>query len=40
MNVLLNNNIRQRGLITHEQPWVDRKTVMSARDEITVGTEF
>ena len=39
VNILLNNILIQRGLITHEQKWDDRKTVKSARDEITVGTE-
>ena len=39
VNVLLNNILVQRGLITHEQKWEDRKTVRTARDEITVGTE-
>ena len=29
----------QRGLITHEQKWEDRKTVRTAQDEITVGNE-
>ena len=39
VNILLNNIMVQRGLITHEQKWEDRKTVRTARDEITVGTE-
>ena len=39
VNILLNNILKQRGLITHEQKWEDRKTVITARDEITVGTE-
>ena len=39
LNVLLNNILVQRGLVSHEQRWDDRKTVMSARDEITTGTE-
>ena len=39
LNVLLNNILIQRGLITHEQQWEDGKTVMSTRDEITTGTE-
>ena len=39
VDILLNNILVQRGLITHEQKWEDRKTVRSARDEITVGTE-
>ena len=39
VNILLNNVLVQRGLITHEQKWEDRKMVKSARDEITIGTE-
>ena len=39
VNILLNNIMVQRGLITHEQKWEDRKTVRTPRDEITVGTE-
>ena len=39
VNILLNNILTQRGLISHEQKWEDRKTVRTARDEITVGTE-
>ena len=39
VNILLNNILIQRGLITHEQKWEDRKTVRTPRDEITVGTE-
>ena len=39
VNIHLNNILVQRGLISHEQKWEDRKTVRSARDEITVGTE-
>ena len=39
VNILLNNILRQRGLIPHEQKWEDRKMVRTARDEITVGTE-
>ena len=39
VNILLNNILIQRGLITHEQQWEDRKMVRSARDEITIGTE-
>ena len=39
MNVILNNIHIQRGLISREQKWEDRKTVRTARDEITVGTE-
>ena len=37
--VLLNNILIKRGLIAHEQKWEERKTVRTARDEITVGTE-
>ena len=39
LNILLNNVLKQRGLISHEQRWEDRKTVRTASDEITVGTE-
>ena len=39
VNILLNNILTQRGLITHEQKWEDRKTVRTCRDKITVGTE-
>ena len=39
VNILLNNILKQRGLITYEQKWDDRKTVRTTRDEITVGTE-
>ena len=39
VNILLNNVLIQRGLIDHEQKWEDRKTVKTAKDEITVGTE-
>ena len=39
VNILLNNILVQRGLITHEQKWEDRKIVRTARDEITIGTE-
>ena len=39
VNILLNNILVQRGLITHEQKWEDRKTVRTPNDEITVGTE-
>ena len=39
VKILLNNILVQRGVIYHEQKLEDRKTVMSARDEITVGTE-
>ena len=39
VNILLNNILKQRGLITHEQKWEDRNVVKSAQDEITIGTE-
>ena len=39
VNILLNNILVQRGIITHEQRWEDRKMVRSANDEITIGTE-
>ena len=39
VNILLNKILFQRGLISHEQKWEDRKMVRTARDEITVGTE-
>ena len=38
-NILLNNILKQRGLVSNEQRWEDRKTVRTPRDEITVGTE-
>ena len=37
--ILLNNILKQRGLMTHEQKWDDRKMVLTRTDEITVGTE-
>ena len=39
VNILLNNILVQRGVISHEQRWEERKMVRTARDEITVGTE-
>ena len=39
VNILLNNILIQRGLVSHEQKWEDRKMVRSSRDEITIGTE-
>ena len=39
MNILLNNILVQRGLVSHEQRWEDRKMVRAAGDEITIGTE-
>ena len=39
VNIMLNNILVQRGLISHGQKWEDRKTVRTAKDEITIGTE-
>ena len=39
VNILLNNILVQRKLITHEQKWEDRKMVRVETDEITIGTE-
>ena len=39
LSVILNNILKRRGLVTHEQKWDDRKTVRTAKDEITIGTE-
>ena len=39
VNILLNNILVQRGLISHEQEWEDRKMVRTRTDEITIGTE-
>ena len=39
VNILLNTIHKQRGLITHEQRWEDRKMVKTAHDEITIWTE-
>ena len=39
VNILLNNIMIMRKLITHEQKWEDRKMVRTDTDEITVGTE-
>ena len=39
MNILLNNILLQMGLVSHEQKWEDQKTVKTAKDEISVGTE-
>ena len=39
VNILLNNILKQRVLITHEQKWDDRKMVRTTQDEITIGTE-
>ena len=35
----MNNNLKQRELIAHEQKWDERKIVKTPTDEITVGTE-
>ena len=39
VNILLNNILVKRGLVSHEQKWEDRKMVRTGRDEITIGTE-
>ena len=39
VNILLNNILFQRGLISHEQKLEEMKTIRTASDEITVGTE-
>ena len=39
VNILLNNILKQRGLIAHEQRWEERKTIRTPRDENAVGTE-
>ena len=39
VNILLNNILKQRGLVSHEQRWEDSKMVRSLNDEITIGTE-
>ena len=39
VNILLNNSLRQRWLITHEQKLEDRKMVRTPTDEVTIGTE-
>ena len=39
VNILLNNVLKQRGLITPEQKWGERKMVRTPSDEITIGTE-
>ena len=39
VNILLNNILIQRGVISHEQKWEERKMVKTTLDEITVGTE-
>ena len=39
VNILLNNVLIKRKLISHEQKWEERKTVRSQNDEITIGTE-
>ena len=37
-NILLNNILKQRGLVVHEQKWEEMKTVRTASNEITIGT--
>ena len=39
VNILLNNILVQRKLVTHEQKWEDRTMVRTPTDEITIGTE-
>ena len=39
VNILLNNILVWRKLISHEQRWEDRKMVRTPMDEITIGTE-
>ena len=39
VNILLNNILKQRGLVSNEQRWEDRKMVKTDHDEITIGTE-
>ena len=39
VNIILNNILVQRGLAMREHKWDDRKTVRTAHDEITIGTE-
>ena len=39
VNILLNNILIQRRLISDEQKWEDRKIVRTDTDEITIGTE-
>ena len=39
VNILLNNILLKRGLISPEQRWEDRKMVRTPHDEITIGTE-
>ena len=39
INIILNNILKQRGVISHEQKLEDRKTVRTACDESTIGTE-
>ena len=39
VNILINNILKQRGLVSKEQDWDDRKMVKTTRDEITIGTE-
>ena len=39
VNILLNNILLQRGLVTHERKWEDKKMVRTPTDEIAIGTE-
>ena len=39
VDIILNNILVQRGLVSHEQKWEERKAVRTTKDEITVGTE-
>ena len=39
VNILLNNILVRRGLITNEQKWEGMKTIRTSNDEIAVGTE-
>ena len=39
VNILLNNVLKRRGLISHEQKWEDSKIVKTSRGKLTVGTE-
>ena len=39
VNILLDNILVQRGIISHEQRWEDRKMVRTTHDEITIRTE-
>ena len=39
VDIPLNNILKQRGLIAHEQKWDERKMVRATNDETTIGTE-